>query len=115
MTGPPLLKNPNRVPWISQVDRPIGTAGLSGPVVSIEQGALTTMAAKTLDKDGTYKDADGNFFVGRKGDAKPDGWNYHGPMEGMDPNAEEPATAAPETRMEGGAPENRAFVGAKVK
>ncbi len=67
-----------------------------------------------IDKSGTYKDADGNFYVGRAGDAKPDGWTYVGPTD--DPGDDEApgpeVRAVPEVaenRMEPTVIENRAI------
>ncbi len=67
-----------------------------------------------IDKSGTYKDDDGNFFVGKAGDAKPENWTYVGPTD--DPGDDEapgPEVRAvdeapgPEFRAVPDAPENR--------
>lgn len=78
MTDGPLPKNPNRVPWLSQVLDPVGTisSGRGVTVVRPEPGAPgsafpeeTPMSdnTDTIKQDGVYEDRMGNRFQYRKG------------------------------------------------
>ena len=126
MTPGPLPKNPNRVPWLSQVIDPVGTETGSGPGVTIvrpEPGAPGSAYPQespmsehdTIKSDGVYEDRLGNRFQYRKGHVLAPGaaralkrvGDYPEPLSPADAAAKAEADA-PENRAEAAAPENKA-------
>ena len=113
----PLTKNPMRVPVLLH-GAPSGPT-VSGPGVQILKVGDPTVA--TISKSGVYRTEAGEFFIGKEGDALPEGWTYDHPIdnvEDVDPTAvpkadggneeeERAKGAAPENKAKAGAPENR--------
>lgn len=58
-----IVKNPSRVPWISQVVNPVGRN--PGGRYVITQGESAAMPV--IEKTGTYEDGEGNRFLYREG------------------------------------------------
>lgn len=98
----PLVKNPERVPVTLQVAAPAATPQPE----SIPVGVLTEMAK--ISKTGTYKDKDGNYYIGKAGDQLPEGWEYAGPLDSTDDEEGAPADVVVDERSKGAAPENKA-------
>ncbi len=93
-------KNPSRVPMVLQA---MDTAAHHEPRHVLTEEGL--MARTTIDKDGIYKDADGNRFFMAAGDATALDVEYVGPRGG-EPE-ERKKSAAPENKAKVAAPENR--------
>jgi hypothetical protein len=66
VVGRRAVKNPSRVPALSQFADPVGRQGPPGIGVLVSPiGGTPTMP--TIDKTGTYRDGDGNTFFYREG------------------------------------------------
>lgn len=135
MTPGPLPKNPARVPWLSQVDDPVGTeTGTRAGVTVVRPDPGTPGSAypeespvsehDTIRQDGVYEDRLGNRFQYRKGHVLAPGAARSLTRVGDYPVAMSPADAAakaerdePETgaKAEPEAPENKADAAPSTK
>lgn len=87
------IKNPDRVPMVLQVIG--GRVGRHEPVHVLGMEGNTPMTK--IEKDGIYKDADGNYFYMAAGD-----------VTGLDVEFSHERGGQPEKRAKQSAPENKA-------
>lgn len=117
------LKNPDRVPAISQVLDPVGQSGGPGPGVQItpsllypsagqrnEQEALMSERNDIIEADGVYEDGEGNRFQYRAGHqlARGDIKARKLKKVGAFPSLGKPGEAEHEATKADAAPENKA-------
>lgn len=97
-------KNPARVPLVLQA---MDTAAHHEPHHILTTEGTTNMASDKIEKDGIYKDADGNQFYMVAGSPNYDGLEYVGPREDASTEDTRAKQAAPENKARASAPEKK--------